>query len=108
MGMTPTQYWEQDPFLAIAYRRAYRLRREAENEQAWLHGLYVCDAFGVVLENAFSKRGAKKKTYLEKPVDIFPLTKAQKKQREQEEQEKMQKAMEEMIRKQKRTKTKGD
>ena len=109
MGMTPTQYWEQSPYLAVAYRKAYRLRREADNEQAWLQGLYVFDAFAVCLANAFSKRGSKKQSYIEKPIDIYPLTKREKKRREAEENAKMQAAMEAMVREQRRKKkSKGD
>ena len=107
--MTYEQYWEQSPSLAIAYRKAYKLKRELDNEQAWLQGMYVLDAFAVVLANAFAKRGSKQQTYLPKPIDIFPLTEKQKKQREQEEYEKMQKAMEAMQREQMRKKKqKGD
>lgn len=109
MGMTYEQFWEQSPRLAVAYRKAYRLRREAENEQAWLQGLYVYDAFAVCLTNAFSKRGAKKQNYIEKPIDIFPLTEREKKRREAEENAKMQAAMEAMAREQRRRKSqKGD
>lgn len=109
MGMTADQYWEQSPYLAVAYRKAYRLRREADNEQAWLQGLYVFDAFAVCLANAFAKRGSKKQTYIEKPIDIYPLTKREKKRREAEENAKMQAAMEAMVREQRRKKkSKGD
>jgi hypothetical protein len=109
MGMTYEQYWEQSPYLAVAYRRAYRLKREAENEQAWLQGLYVFDAFAVCLANAFAKRGSKKQNYIEKPIDIFPLTEREKKRREAEENAKMQAAMEAMVREQRRKKkSKGD
>ena len=109
MGMTYEQYWEQSPYLAVAYRRAYRLKREADNEQAWLQGLYVFDAFAVVLANAFAKSGAKKQKYMDKPVDIFPLTEREKKLREAEENAKMQSAMEAMVREQRRKKkSKGD
>lgn len=110
MGMTYDQYWEGPPRLAVTFRKAYRLRREAENEQAWLQGLYVFDAFAVCLANAFARKGAKKQTYIERPVDIFPPTEQEKKRREAEEYAKMQAAMEAMIRKQKqqqRKKTKG-
>ena len=109
MGMSYEQYWDAPPHLAVAYRKAFKLKRELENEQAWLNGLYVYDAFAVCMANVFSKRGAKKQEYLERPVDIFPLTEAEKKRREQEEYAKMQKAMESMVRKQKREKkSKGD
>ena len=109
MGMTYEQYWEQSPYLAVAYRKAYRLKREADNEQAWLQGLYVFDAFAVCLANAFAKRGSKKQTYIEKPIDIYPLTEREKKRREVEENAKMQAAMEAMVREQRRKKkSKGD
>lgn len=109
MGMSYEQYWEQSPYLTVAYRKAYRIKRETENEQAWLQGLYVFDAFAVVLANVFSKRGTKKQKYIERPIDIFPLTEREKKRREAEENAKMQAVMESMIRKQRaKRKPKGD
>jgi hypothetical protein len=109
MGMTYEQYWEMSPYLAVAYRKAYRLKREADNEQAWLQGVYIYDAFAVCLANAFSKRGAKTQNYIERPMDIFPLTEREKKRREQEEYAKMQRAMEAMVKRQRRDKNqKGD
>ena len=109
MGMSYEQYWEQSPYLAVAYRKAYRLRRETENEQAWLQGLYVFDAFAVVMANVFAKRGSKRQEYLERPIDIYPLTEREKKRRQAEENAKMQAAMEAMARKQRREKkSKGD
>ena len=107
--MSYEQYWEQSPYLVVAYRKAYRLRRETENEQAWLQGLYVFDAFAVVMANVFAKRGSKRQEYLERPIDIYPLTEREKKRRQAEENAKMQAAMEAMARKQRREKkSKGD
>ena len=109
MGMSYEQYWDEPPQLAVAYREAFRLKRELENEQAWLQGLYIYDAFAVCLVNAFSKRGASKQNYLERPIDIHPLTEREKKRREQEEYAKMQRALETMRREQQRKKkSKGD
>ena len=109
MGMSYEQYWEQSPYLAVAYRKAWKLRKQAENEQAWLQGLYNFDALAVVLANVFSKRGAKKQTYLERPIDIFPLAEQEKQRREREANAKMQAAMEAMQRTQQRKKKqKGD
>ena len=71
MGMTPTEYWEESPFLAVAYRKAFRLKRQVENEQAWLQGMYVYDAFAVCMANAFSKPGSKRQNYIENPIEIF-------------------------------------
>ena len=109
MGMTYEQYWESNPYLAVTYRKAFELKRKLDNEQAWIQGLYIYDAFSVSLANAFAKRGATTQKYFEKPVDIFPLTEAEKKQREKEEYAKMQNALETMRREQQRKKkTKGD
>lgn len=109
MGMTYDQYWDESPYLAVAYRKAFKLKRELDNEQAWLQGIYIYDAFAVCMANVFRKRGAKKENYLEQPFDIFPLTEEKKKLREQQEYAKMQKAMEAMVRKQRKNKkSKGD
>lgn len=106
MGMTYEQYWDEPPHLAQTFRKAYRLKREVENENAWLTGLYMYDAFAVCLSNAFSKRGAKKKQYIERPIDIFPLTEREKKRREQEEFKKMDAALQAMRNAQQREKKK--
>ena len=107
--MTYEQYWDGSPFIAVDYRKAHKLKRQIANEDAWLHGMYIYDAVSVAIGNAFGKKGGTKKQYIEKPIDIFPLTEQEKKQREEEEYAKMQKAMEAMIRKQRRDKPKqGD
>jgi len=109
MGMSFEQYWDEPPFLAVVFRKAFRLKRQIENEQAWLQGMYVYDAFAVCMSNAFSKPGAKKQSYLDKPIEIFPLTEREKKIREAQENAKMEQAMKEMIRRQQaRKKQKGD
>ena len=104
MGMTPTQYWDEDPRLAIAYRKAYRLRKASENEFAWLQGVYIMDGFAVALANAFKKKGQRAEMYFEKPIDIFPLTPEEKQRREQEEIEKTQQALRAMARRQRQQK----
>lgn len=89
MGMTYEQFWDEPPRIASAYRDAYKLKLEAQNELAWLIGLYVYDAVAVVASNALSKRGTKPKDYIERPMDIFPPTGKEKKRREREEYEKI-------------------
>lgn len=104
MGMSYSQFWDEPPYLAVAFRKAYRLKREVDNENFWLQGLYMYDAVAVALQNAFSKRGVKKEKYLERPIDIFPLTEVEKARREEKERKKMQAAMEAMAKKQRNTK----
>ena len=108
MGMTAEQYWEGSSKLAEAYRKAYKLKREEENEKAWMQGMYFYDAIAVCLSNAFSKRGAKKQNYIERPIDIYPPSEAELKRREAEEYKKMEAAMQAMIRAQKAQKNRGE
>lgn len=107
MGMTYEQYWDGDPGIAAAYRKAYRLRREIANEEAWLQGLYNYGAFSVTLANAFRPKGAKRQNYFEKPIRIFPMTEAEKRRVEREEFAKMDAAMRSMVRKQKKSRDKA-
>lgn len=106
--MSYEQYWDASPYIAVSYRKAYKLKRQVDNENAWLAGLYVYDAVAIGLANAFSKRGAKKHEYLERPIDIFPLTEKEKKRREAEERQKVMKTLEAMQRQQRAQKQKGD
>lgn len=96
--------------MAIAYRKAYKLQRQIGNEQAWLVGLYNLHAFAIVLTNAFSKKGSKQQKYLERPIDIFPLTEEEKQRRLEEENKRMTDALKAMQRSQRNKKKpkKGD
>ena len=105
--MSYEEYWDGDPRLTIAYRKAYAFKQRYDNQSAWLQGLYFYNAVSASLANAFKKSGASRVNYIEKPIDIFPLTEQEKKLREQEEIAKMQKAMKQMIRKQQQDKSKG-
>jgi len=71
IGMTYDQYWECNPYLVEDYRKAHKLQIEQRNQELWLQGLYIYDAFGVVLANAFSSKGSKKQSYIEKPIELF-------------------------------------
>lgn len=85
-GMTYEQYWYGDPWMASAYAQAYLLKRKIENENMWIMGSYVANAFGTVIGNAFGK---KKLKYLEKPLDIFPKTEAEQQAEIREERRKL-------------------
>lgn len=66
--MTYEQFWRGESWLAVAYRKAHELRIQQRNEELWLQGLYVHNAFSVALNNAFSKQKMK---YIQKPVEII-------------------------------------
>lgn len=42
--MSPAEYWDGDNDLPKYYRKAYMMKQEQKNHDAWLHGLYVYDA----------------------------------------------------------------
>lgn len=94
MGMTLEQFWDESPYLAKTYRKAFRLKKELENEMAWIQGIYVYDAIAVCLQNVLRKKGQKRENYIDKPIDIFPLTPAEKKRREREKLVNTQKILE--------------
>ena len=85
--MTPEQFWFESPYLAIAYRKADELRRRRQNEAHWLQGMYIYEAFSVVMANAFKKNGASAAKYAEKPYRIFKLTPEEKEEEMRREQE---------------------
>lgn len=93
IGMTTEEFWEKDPRLVVAFRRAHDLKREAENQKLWLQGFYIYDAFAVVLSNAFGKKGGKKHKYMEKPIDLFGKTDEEIRQEELRKQDAMIKSL---------------
>ena len=73
IGMPYEAFWEGDVWLAVAYRKAHRIRREQANFDAYLQGAYVYDAIMRVAPvlNAFSKN-PKPVDWLDKPYDLYP------------------------------------
>lgn len=61
-GMSEYQFWHGDVRLLSIYQKAY-IRNQSYT--AWWQGQYSCVAFGIVLENAFKKKGAKAESYPE-------------------------------------------
>ena len=85
MGMTWTQFWIDEPKLAIAYRKADAIRKRRTNEELWLEGLYFAEALSATVGNMFSK--GQKHQY---PTEPYPLTEdEQKERREREEKARM-------------------
>jgi hypothetical protein len=44
IGMSSAEYWDGDNELPRYYRKAYKMKQEQMNHEAWLNGLYVYDA----------------------------------------------------------------
>ena len=85
MGMTWTQFWIDEPKLAVAYRKADMIRKRRKNEELWLQGVYVAEALHATVGNMFSK--GRNNKYPDEP---FPLTAdEQQERREREERNRM-------------------
>ena len=69
-GMTAEEYWRGNPYLAVAYREAYKLKAEIKNNDAWLQGAYFADALDATAFNLMRKRSQAAAHYLEKPYDL--------------------------------------
>ena len=69
MGMTADEYWNGPPALLNAYRTAYNIRLEQENQAAWLQGLYIYNAVGSVVSSALGGKGHNAK-YMDKPIEL--------------------------------------
>lgn len=44
IGMSSTEYWDGDNDLPRYFRKAFKMKQEQTNREAWMHGLYVYDA----------------------------------------------------------------
>lgn len=72
IGMTFTQYWDEDCELVKFYRQANELRTSRRNQELWLQGMYIyealCDVSPVL--HAFAKSGTKPNPYPDRPYAI--------------------------------------
>ena len=66
--MTEEQFWASNPKKMKPYSEAKILWRKEVDEISYYMGIYTMNAFGVVLANAFSKKGTSKAEYYEKPI----------------------------------------
>ena len=67
IGMSPKEYWDDDPTLVRAYAKAFTLKRRRENFDAWLMGRYNYEALTVVIGNALRRKGDRPIEYAERP-----------------------------------------
>lgn len=96
MGQSAEEYWYGRSDLAKFYRQAYNIQLERKNQELWLQGIYIMDAFAVVLGNAFGGKGKKKQKYLTEPIRITPLTAQEKAEKAQREWERIDMALHQM------------
>lgn len=90
IGMSSAEYWSGDPSLVRYFRKAYKIKQEEINNNAWLQGLYVYDAVSTAVHNALRGKNTKAREYAKQPYNFENKEKSEfKKAREVErEQEK--------------------
>lgn len=86
--MTYELFWEAEPQVAAAFRRAEEIKNRRLNQELWLNGVYMREALASTVGNMFSK-GSKH----EYPPEPIAITVAE----QQERQERLQKAKMEKI-----------
>ncbi len=86
--MTASQFWDEDPWLAAAYREASEYQAERKSWEMWLQGVYNYHAVATALGNAFRKKGAKPLNYMEEPIRVLPLTEEEKEVKAEQERQK--------------------
>ena len=73
IGMSYAEYWTGDPSLVRYYRKAYQIKQEQINNNAWLQGLYIYDAVSTALHNSLrglSKTKPPVQEYAKQPYDL--------------------------------------
>ena len=85
IGMSYSEFWDGDPSMVKAYRKANELRDKRNNYEFWLQGMYfyeaLCDA-SPLFRTTFSKGTIKAEPYAKEP---YPITQAEVREREERE-----------------------
>lgn len=72
IGMPCDEFWNGDYTYFKHYRTAHENRTKQTNQELWLQGLYIYNAFAIALNNSFSKH---KTEYMKQPINLFPKPK---------------------------------
>ena len=70
IGMSFAEYWTGDPSLVRYYRKAYQIKQEEINNNAWLQGMYIYDAISTAMHNALRDKKTSVKEYAKKPYEF--------------------------------------
>lgn len=85
MGVSPEQYWNGDYSLLKYYRKAFEAKRELDNENAWIQGMYVFEAVESAI--AHTMLGKRKIKYPEEPYLLNTEISERRKEAKREEDE---------------------
>lgn len=77
IGMSYAEFWAGDPTLARYYRKAYRIKQEEINNNAWLQGMYIYDAVATALHNALAGKNTQPRKYAQQPYNFYKKEKSE-------------------------------
>lgn len=78
IGIDEGAFWGMNITKLRPYLLAENIRRENDNFNAWLSGMYVYDAVAKAISATFGKKGRRAPKYMEKPIRITPYTEEEK------------------------------
>ena len=87
LGMSYEEYWDGDPSLVIAYRKAEDMKAHRRNWEMWMNGRYVYDAIMRMLPSMQLWRPKPPLDYMTEP---YPLTRKEYEERIQKEEKRKQ------------------
>lgn len=90
IGMTYDEYWNGDPSLVRAYRKAEDIRQHMKNQDMWLQGRYIYDA---IIRLIPSFNPLKPKDPIEYMDEPYPISEKDVRERELREQKRKQEAI---------------
>lgn len=73
IGITYWEFWDMNPRILAVRNLAYEREVRRRDQEMWQQGQYMYAAFGVVLGNAFRRKGSAPEEYPKKPfmADYF-------------------------------------
>ena len=67
VGVSYWEFWDTNPRILAVRDLAYEREVIRRDREMWQQGAYIFDAFGVVMSNAFRKKGSTVEKYPDKP-----------------------------------------
>lgn len=82
--MTEEQFWHSNPRIIRVYEKVFKEKQNQINDLAYLFvGNYGMAALITSIDKVLNGRKSKSK-YMEKPLELFPLTEEEKKKKQQD------------------------
>lgn len=86
LGMSYDEYWNKDVWLVKAYRDSFEMKRDYDNQQLWMNGIYVFNAIGTAVANIhLDGKHHSPVPYLKEPIRLRPYTEEELKQQADKE-----------------------